>query len=90
MTSSARDTQVKREGWLSDKTKEIKEVTIRGLEPEIQQLVQRHRKEMAQLQTRCEEDAKRQLDALCAQHDAFDRCAAWKQSWLALLCRLDL
>ena len=68
--------QVKREGWLADKTKEIKDVTIKGLEPEIQALVQRHRKETAELQDRCHADAKRQIDALTSQHDTYVRCAA--------------
>jgi hypothetical protein len=71
--------QVKRKGWLEDKTKEIKDVTIKGLEPEIQALVQRHRKEMNDLQERCQEDAKRQLEALSCQQDMYVRCAQWIQ-----------
>ena len=66
--------QVKRKGWLADKTKEIKDVTIKGLEPEIQALVQRHRREMADLQERCHEDTKRQVDALTAHHDTYAKC----------------
>jgi hypothetical protein len=61
--------QARREAWLNEKTKEIKDVTIKGLEPEINSLVQRHRKEMAELQDRCAADAKRQMDALTGQHD---------------------
>jgi 5-azacytidine-induced protein 1 len=65
---------LKRDSWLAEKTKEIKEVTIKGLEPEIQALVQRHRKEMSDLQDRCHVDAKRQMDALASQHDMYVRC----------------
>jgi hypothetical protein len=67
--------QAKRESWLSDKTKEIKDVTIKGLEPEVHALVQRHRQEAADLQDRCAADAKRQMDALSSQHDVYVRCA---------------
>lgn len=66
--------QVKRKGWLDDKTKEIKDVTIKGLEPEIQALVQRHRKDMNALQERCQEDTKRQIEALSCQQDMYVRC----------------
>lgn len=65
--------QAKRESWLNEKTKEIKDVTIKGLEPEIQALVQRHRKEMSELQDRSQADTKRQLDAATAQHDTYVR-----------------
>jgi 5-azacytidine-induced protein 1 len=66
--------KVKRDAWLAEKTKEIKDVTIKGLEPEIQALVHRHRKEMSDLQDRCNADAKRQTDALASQHDMYVRC----------------
>lgn len=89
-------TQVKREGWLADKTREIKDVTIKGLEPEIQALVARHRQDLAETQTRAAADAQRQLDALVAQHDNHVRCAvaslrtrcvwAWAPLQAALHC----
>jgi 5-azacytidine-induced protein 1 len=31
--------KTKRENWLAEKTKEIREMTIKGLEPEIQKLI---------------------------------------------------
>ena len=37
--------RARREQWVADKTREIKESTVRGLEPDIQRLVQRHRDE---------------------------------------------
>lgn len=67
--------KAKRAAWLESKTKEVKEATIKGLEPEIQGLVQRHRGEVAEVQARCHADAKRQLDALSEQQDAYVRCA---------------
>jgi hypothetical protein len=67
--------QARRDSWLEAKTKEIKDVTIKGLEPEIQGLVTRHRKETTELRDHLQDDAKRQLDALCGQHDDFVRLA---------------
>eukprot|EP00892_Ulva_mutabilis_P007178 jgi/Ulvmu1/4832/UM020_0118.1 len=63
----------KREGWLADKTKEIKDATIKGLEPEIQSLVQKHRKEMAELKEFFQNDNKRQMDSLREQHETHVR-----------------
>ena len=40
----------RREQWVVDKTKEIKEQTVRGLEPDIQRLMQRHREETQRLE----------------------------------------
>lgn len=39
--------RTKREQWTVEKTKEIKETTVRGLEPEIQRLVARHKEEVS-------------------------------------------
>lgn len=66
--------QAKREGWLADKTKEIKDATIKGLEPEIQALVQKHRKESAELKESLQNDTKRQMDTMRDQHEAYVRC----------------
>lgn len=65
--------QVKRESWLAEKTKEIKDITIKGLEPEIQTLVQRHRKELVDVKEVHMLDTKRQLDALSEQHNVYVR-----------------
>ena len=39
-----------RDAWEADKTREVKELTIRGLEPEVQRLVQKHRAEVRDVQ----------------------------------------
>jgi 5-azacytidine-induced protein 1 len=65
--------QAKRENWLAEKTKEIKDITIKGLEPEIQSLVQKHRKEIADQKEAHMLDTKRQLDALSEQHNIYVR-----------------
>ncbi|XP_053426155.1 centrosomal protein of 131 kDa isoform X2 [Nycticebus coucang] len=41
--------KVRREKWISEKTKRIKEITVRGLEPEIQKLISKHKQELRKL-----------------------------------------
>ncbi|XP_012519625.1 PREDICTED: centrosomal protein of 131 kDa [Propithecus coquereli] len=41
--------KVRREKWISEKTKKIKEITVRGLEPEIQKLIAKHKQEVRKL-----------------------------------------
>nr|XP_035157933.2 centrosomal protein of 131 kDa isoform X6 [Callithrix jacchus] len=43
--------KVHREKWISEKTKKIKEITVRGLEPEIQKLIARHKQELRRLKS---------------------------------------
>eukprot|EP01135_Chromosphaera_perkinsii_P003427 Nk52_evm51s242 gene=Nk52_evmTU51s242 len=38
--------KIKRENWITEKTKKIKELTIKGLEPEIQRMVSNHKQEL--------------------------------------------
>lgn len=59
---------------MAEKTKEIKDITIKGLEPEIQTLVQKHRQEVADLREAHMLDTKRQMDALSEQHNIYVRC----------------
>nr|BAT46536.1 centrosomal protein 131 [Tokudaia muenninki] len=61
--------KIRREKWINEKTKKIKEITIRGLEPEIQKLIAKHKQEVrrlrglheAELQQREEQAAQRHL-----------------------------
>ncbi|KAM5272723.1 centrosomal protein of 131 kDa-like [Ctenodactylus gundi] len=41
--------KVRREKWINEKTKKIKEATVRGLEPEIQRLIAQHKREVRRL-----------------------------------------
>ncbi|KAM6896924.1 centrosomal protein of 131 kDa [Xenentodon cancila] len=43
--------KIRREKWIDEKTKKIKEVTIKGLEPEIQKLISKHKQELKKLRT---------------------------------------
>lgn len=61
--------KIRREKWINEKTKKIKEITVRGLEPEIQRLIAKHKQEVrrlrglheAELQQREEQAAQRHL-----------------------------
>ncbi|KAG9473488.1 hypothetical protein GDO78_004014 [Eleutherodactylus coqui] len=46
MTSTEK---VRRDKWIDEKTKKIKEITVKGLEPEIQRLISKHKQEIRKL-----------------------------------------
>jgi 5-azacytidine-induced protein 1 len=41
--------RIRREKWIEEKTKKIKEMTVKGLEPEIQNLISKHKNEVKTL-----------------------------------------
>ncbi|NXJ94965.1 CP131 protein, partial [Corythaixoides concolor] len=41
--------KIKREKWIDEKTKKIKEITVKGLEPEIQKLIAKHKQDIRKL-----------------------------------------
>ncbi|NXW40014.1 CP131 protein, partial [Nyctiprogne leucopyga] len=41
--------KIRREKWIDEKTKKIKEITVKGLEPEIQKLITKHRQDIRKL-----------------------------------------
>lgn len=43
--------KIRREKWIEEKTKKIKEMTVKGLEPEIQALISKHKNEIKTLKT---------------------------------------
>ncbi|XP_028674883.2 centrosomal protein of 131 kDa isoform X2 [Erpetoichthys calabaricus] len=43
--------KIRREKWIDEKTKKIKEITVKGLEPEIQKLIAKHKQELKKLKT---------------------------------------
>ncbi len=43
--------KLRRERWIEDKTRKIKELTIHGLEPEIQKLINKHKNELTKMKT---------------------------------------
>lgn len=43
--------KIRREKWIEEKTKKIKEMTVKGLEPEIQSLINKHKNEIKTLKT---------------------------------------
>uniref|UniRef100_A0A3Q3K0C0 Centrosomal protein 131 n=1 Tax=Monopterus albus TaxID=43700 RepID=A0A3Q3K0C0_MONAL len=58
--------KIRREKWIDEKTKKIKEITVKGLEPEIQKLISKHKQELKKLQTLHEAELL-QADARAAQ-----------------------
>uniref|UniRef100_A0A8C9ZL96 Centrosomal protein 131 n=1 Tax=Sander lucioperca TaxID=283035 RepID=A0A8C9ZL96_SANLU len=43
--------KIRREKWIDEKTKKIKEITVKGLEPEIQKLISKHKQDLKKLRT---------------------------------------
>ncbi|XP_064378908.1 centrosomal protein of 131 kDa isoform X3 [Dromaius novaehollandiae] len=41
--------KIRREKWMDEKTKKIKEITVKGLEPEIQKLIAKHKQDIKKL-----------------------------------------
>ncbi|XP_004404558.1 PREDICTED: centrosomal protein of 131 kDa [Odobenus rosmarus divergens] len=58
--------KVRREKWINEKTRKIKEITVRGLEPEIQKLIAKHKQEVKKLKSLHEEELL-QADSRAAQ-----------------------
>ncbi|KAJ3414955.1 Centrosomal protein of 131 kDa [Chytridiales sp. JEL 0842] len=67
--------KLKRDKWISEKTKAIKDQTVKGLEPEIQRMLTHHKMQLRQVEDRAKEELKqvkyamqdemqRQLDTL--------------------------
>ena len=56
--------KAKREQWLADKTKEIKESTVRGLEPDIQRLIERHREETRRMEENLRAEHRQELSSV--------------------------
>ncbi|XP_070846317.1 centrosomal protein of 131 kDa isoform X2 [Chaetodon trifascialis] len=58
--------KIRREKWIDEKTKKIKEITVKGLEPEIQKLISKHKQELKKLRTLHEAELQ-QADERAAQ-----------------------
>ncbi len=63
--------RARKEAWALAKTKEIKERTLRGLEPDIQRLLDKHTEEIGKIQAACADEI-----AAAAAHFARERDAA--------------
>ncbi|GAX81176.1 hypothetical protein CEUSTIGMA_g8609.t1 [Chlamydomonas eustigma] len=65
--------KLKRDAWMEAKTREVKEATVKGLEQEVQKLLTRHKAELLAGQQAAADEARRQLEAVAAQHEVIMR-----------------
>ncbi|XP_061731961.1 centrosomal protein of 131 kDa isoform X2 [Nerophis ophidion] len=61
--------KIRREKWIDEKTKKIKEITVKGLEPEIQKLISKHKQELKKLRSL------HQAELLQAEQQGMQTCA---------------
>eukprot|EP00887_Chlorella_sp_A99_P001853 scaffold19.g1853.t1 len=61
--------QAKREAWMAQKERSIREATIKGLEPEVQKLVAVHKAELKRAEQAWEAETGRRLAVAAAQHE---------------------
>lgn len=54
--------KLRRKKWEDQKVKEIKELTVKGLEPEIERILANHKQEITQLEDRYTEDTRKQRE----------------------------
>ena len=54
--------KIRRETWESDKVRSIKEMTIKGLEPEIQRIITQHKEEKKRLEAKYKEEIRQRLE----------------------------
>lgn len=59
--------KVKRDRWIQEKTKLIKDQTVKGLEPEIQRMVAQHKQQMKRMEEKYREDMIREREILMEQ-----------------------
>ena len=61
--------RAKRERWEKEKTRELKDITIKGLEPEIQRILEKHKKDVRQLEDHYRHEMRGQKQTLQKQHE---------------------
>ena len=60
--------RMKRERWIQDKSKLIKEQTMKGFEPEIQKLVSQHKTQMQRLEEKLKSEWSKERQAILDEH----------------------
>jgi len=71
--------QIKREQWVSSKTKQIKSMTIKGLEPEIQRLIEQNKRDLRAKEDEMAEMMRSETETLRASHS--ETVADLKRKW---------
>jgi len=61
--------KVRREKWMEEKTREIKTATIKGLEPEVQRILSKHKKEIRRLEDRKEDEVSKVREAMIEKYE---------------------
>ena len=67
--SMAISEKIRRDTWMQDKSREIKEMTVKGLQPEIERLLSKHKKELQRMEEVNVHELQRQRNALAEAHE---------------------
>lgn len=65
--------KIRRERWTKENTKKIKELTVKGLEAEINRMSEKHKQEIADLRREHQEEVHQKLDAARAKFEAMEK-----------------
>lgn len=65
--------KIRRERWTKENTKRIKELTVKGLEHEINRMTEQHKQEMADLKRQHQDDIHQKLDEARAKYEAMEK-----------------
>ncbi|KAB0395094.1 hypothetical protein E2I00_003455 [Balaenoptera physalus] len=71
--------KVRREKWINEKTRKIKEITVKGLEPEIQKLIAKHKQEVKKLKSLHAMELKALKDQLEVEKQMWEANSAKKE-----------
>ena len=61
--------KIRRKKWEDQKLKEIKEITVKGLEPEIERIISAHKQEISKMEDKLNEELRRQKEKLLNENE---------------------
>ena len=61
--------RIRRDNWMQDKSREIKQMTVKGLQPEIERLLAKHKAELKRMEEVNAQEMKRQREVLAEAHE---------------------
>jgi len=70
--------KLRRDKWVKQQTKRIKEITVKGLEPQIHRMVEEHKKQLQRVQSETGQVIDARGGELADRHKRSGRAASWR------------